>query len=148
MTSWIRRAVRAAQGIDRLQPLALLALRLYVADVFFRSGLVKISNWPATLALFRDEYQVPVLSPALAAYAGAFGELVLPVLLVLGLGAAAGLFVVNLMAVVSYPQLFQFECPAGINSHIYWGSLLALLVVFGPGRLALDNLVLRRLQAA
>ena len=56
-----------------------------------------------------------MLPPELAAYMGTFGELVFPVLLVLGLMGrfgAAGLFMVNVMAVVSYPQLFGFECPA------------------------------------
>jgi putative oxidoreductase len=43
------------------------------------------------------------------------------------------------MAVVSYPQLFTFECPAAINDHFYWGVLLLVLCVFGPGRLGLDH---------
>lgn len=148
MISVLRQAVVVTGWIDRLQPLALLAMRLYVAQVFISSGLVKIGNWPATLALFRDEYHVPLLSPAFAAYAGTFGELVFPVLIVFGLAgrfAAAGLFVVNAMALISYPQLFEFECPAPVNSHLYWGSLLALLTIFGPGKIALDTLILRRL---
>lgn len=148
MQALIERALIVTGLVDRLQPLLLLAARLYVASVFFKSGLVKISDWSATLALFHDEYKVPVLPPDLAAYVGAFGELVFPVLIVLGLAgrfAAAGLFVVNVMAVVSYPQLFQFECPAGINSHAYWGSLLLALVVFGLGPISLDTLILRRL---
>jgi putative oxidoreductase len=109
--------------------------------------MIKISDWGATLALFRDEYSVPVLPPALAAVVGTFGELSFPVLIALGLAGrfgAAGLFVVNVMAVVSYPALFGFECPAGLDAHVYWGSLLLALVVFGPGRLSLDALVLRR----
>ena len=148
MISVLRQAVFVTGWIDRLQPLALLAMRLYVAQVFISSGLVKIGNWPATLALFRDEYHVPLLSPAFAAYAGTFGELVFPVLIVFGLAgrfAAAGLFVVNAMALISYPQLFEFECPAPVNSHLYWGWLLALLTIFGPGKIALDTLILRRL---
>jgi len=148
MISVLRQAVFVTGWIDRLQPVALLAMRLYVAQVFISSGLVKIGNWPVTLALFRDEYHVPLLSPAFAAYAGTFGELVFPVLIVFGLAgrfAAAGLFVVNAMALISYPQLFEFECPAPVNSHLYWGSLLALLTIFGPGKIALDTLILRRL---
>ena len=136
---------------DRLQPLLLLAMRLYVAQVFFKSGLVKISDWGATLALFQDEYQVPVLPPELAAYMGTFGELVFPVLLVLGLMGrfgAAGLFMVNVMAVVSYPQLFGFDCPAGIQSHFFWGATLLTLAVFGPGAWSLDRLILGKLGIA
>jgi putative oxidoreductase len=148
MRNLIRRALVLTGLIDRLQPLALLALRLYVSMVFFRAGIIKVSDWSATLALFRDEYKVPLLPPGLAACVGAFGELVFPLLITLGFMGrfgAAGLFVVNAMAVISYPQLFGFECPAGINAHFYWGSILAALTVFGPGRISIDALILERL---
>ena len=144
----IQRALVVTGLVDRLQPVALLALRLYVSSVFFRSGLVKISDWSATLALFHDEYKVPLLPPDLAACVGAFGELAFPVLITLGLlgrFGAAGLFVVNAMAVISYPQLWGFDCPAGLQMHFVWGSILLALSVFGPGRLSLDALVLGRL---
>ena len=148
MKDLVRRALVMTGLVDRLQPLMLLAARLYVALIFFKSGMVKIADWGSTLALFHDEYKVPVLPPDLAAYVGTFGELAFPVLIALGLAGrfgAAGLFVVNVMAVLSYPQLFDFECPAGIHSHYYWGSILAALVVFGPGWISVDALVLRRL---
>ena len=58
-----------------------LALRLYVGSVFFKAGLAKIRDWDATLALFHDEYHVPLLPPDLAAMMGATGELCLPLLL-------------------------------------------------------------------
>ncbi|MDP9043524.1 MAG: DoxX family protein [Pseudomonadota bacterium] len=148
MKTLIQRGLRAARAIDRLQSILLLAARLYVAMIFFRAGALKVADWSNTLALFRDTYKVPVLPPAWAACAGTFGELVFPVLIVLGLAGrvgAAGLFLVNVMAVASYLELFGFECPAGINSHYYWGSLLLALVVFGPGRISLDELILRRM---
>ncbi len=151
MKELIAGALKATRLVDLLQPILLLAARLYVASVFFKSGLVKLSDWGATLALFRDEYKVPLLPPDLAAYVGAFGELVFPVLIVLGLMgrfSAAGLFIVNVIAVVSYPQLWGFDCPAGINSHFYWGSLLLALVAFGPGLISLDALALRGLGLA
>jgi putative oxidoreductase len=144
----VARALVVTRAVDRLQPVGLLALRLYVSSVFFRSGLVKISDWGATLALFHDEYKVPLLPPDLAAVVGAGGELAFPVLITLGLMGrfgAAGLFVVNAMAVISYPQLWGFDCPAGIDAHFYWGSILLALTLFGPGQLSLDELILRRL---
>ena len=144
----IQRALAVTSLVDRLQPVALLALRLYVSLVFLRSGLVKISDWSATLALFHDEYKVPLLPPDLAACVGAFGELTFPVLIALGLMGrfgAAGLFVVNAMAVVSYPQLWGFDCPAGLHMHFVWGAILLALAVFGPGRLSLDELILKRM---
>ena len=81
--------------LDSLQPLAALAARVYVAQVFFSSGLTKLRDWGTTVALFTDEYKVPLLSPTVAAVLGTAGELVLPVLLVLGLAgrfSALGLF--------------------------------------------------------
>jgi putative oxidoreductase len=147
----IAQALKVSRLVNLLQPILLLAARLYVSSVFIKSGLVKVSDWGATLALFRDEYKVPLLPPELAAYVGAFGELVFPVLIVVGLMSrfsAAGLFVVNVIAVVSYPQLWGFDCPAGINSHFYWGSLLMAIVVFGPGLISADALILRRFGIA
>jgi putative oxidoreductase len=124
-----------------------LVIRLYVGWQFFKAGLVKIGDWSATLALFHDEYHVPVLPPELAAVMGASGELVFPILLLVGVvsrPAAFGLFFVNLMAVISYPDLFTFECPAGLKDHFCWGALLLVLVAFGPGRLSLDNWLARK----
>ena len=124
--------------------LLLLALRVYLGLVFFKAGLTKIADWDSTLALFRDEYQVPFLSPELAALFGTTGELLLPLLLWIGLlarPAALGLFFVNVMAVISYPLLLTFDCPAALNDHRYWGILLLVLIVFGPGRLAVDPMM-------
>lgn len=121
-----------------------LAIRLHVGWAFFKSGLTKVRDWDNTLFLFRDEYQVPVLPPEVAAYAGSFGELAFPVLLFIGLfsrPAALGLFAVNAMAVISYPALFEFECTAAINHHFYWGALLLVVLAFGPGRFSLDALI-------
>ncbi len=150
----MKELIARAQVLTRLadswlQPIVQLAARLYIAKIFIQSGLVKVSDWGATLALFHDEYKVPVLPPVLAAYVGTFGELFFPVLIVLGLAGrfgAAGLFVVNLMAVVSYyPTLAGFDCPAALQSHFFWGSLLLALVAFGPGKLSLDELILGKL---
>jgi putative oxidoreductase len=126
--------------LDALQPLAALAARVYVAQVFFLSGLTKIRDWDTTVALFTDEYKVPLLKPAMAALMGTGGELALPVLLVLGLGgrfAALGLFVVNAVAVVALADI----APAALQQHIFWGSLLAGLAIYGPGSWSLDRWV-------
>ena len=125
-----------------------LAIRLFVSWQFFKAGLLKLQDWDSTLSLFKEEYTVPFLSPELAAVFGAGGEVLLPILLVLGIlsrPAALGLFCVNAMAVISYPQLWSFECPAALNDHLYWGLLLGALFFFGPGRFSLDYFLKKRI---
>ncbi len=127
-----------SRALQSAQPLAALAARVYVGYAFFLSGLTKIRDWSTTLALFTDEYHVPLLSPQLAAVLGTAGELVLPVLLVLGLGgrfAALGLFVVNVVAVISLQEI----APAALQQHYLWGALLAMVAVYGPGPWALER---------
>jgi putative oxidoreductase len=148
--SLIARAVhtsrRAIAALEQAQPLAQLAARLYVAQAFFASGLTKLRDWDTTLALFADEYAVPLLPPDVAAVLGTAGELLLPVLLALGLAgrfAAAGLFVINAVAVVSLMEV----APAALQQHVFWGSLLIGLVLWGPGRWSLDRFVAPRLSA-
>ncbi len=137
---------------DRLAPLRDLldlGIRLYVANVFWLSGLTKIRDWDTTIALFEDEYRVPLLPPELAALTGAAGELVFPVLLAIGLGsrfAALGLSFVNLMAVVSYWHVLKDAEPA-LAQHVYWGVLLLVTVLHGPGRVSVDAWIVRRFAA-
>jgi putative oxidoreductase len=136
--------LHAALGrlLDKLQPLALLAARLYVTDVFWKSGWLKLTSWDSTLDLFRDEYHVPLLPPELAAVTGTFGELFFPALLVLGLFGrlgALGTFAVNAMAVISYAHVLLAEgYEAALGNHILWGTLLLGLTVFGPGKISVD----------
>ena len=104
---------------------------------FFRSGLTKIADWDTTLALFADEYHVPLLPTEVAAVAGTFGELFFPVLLILGLFgrfSALSLSVVNIVAVLSLAEI----APAALQQHQFWGSLLLGLVLWGPGRWSVD----------
>lgn len=131
--------------LDPLQPVLALATRWYVSWQFLKSGWLKVTSWDGTLALFREEYRVPLLTPELAAVAGTFGELVFPVLLILGLGgriAPLGLFVVNLMAVVSYAHvLLEPGFEAAVGQHLLWGFMLAMLAVYGQGALSLDRVL-------
>ena len=136
-------AARLTHLLEALQPLALLAARWYVAKVFFLSGLTKLRDWDITLALFMDEYHVPLLPPEVAAAMGTGAELALPVLLVLGLGtrfAALGLFFVNAVAAISLPEITD----AALQQHLFWGSLLVGLLLWGPGRWSLDQWIVRR----
>jgi putative oxidoreductase len=129
--------------LESLQPLLQLGLRLWVANVFWQSGLTKIASWDTTVALFTDEYHVPLLSPEVAAFLGTGVELVFPTLLVLGLGgrlAALVLFGFNIIAVISYPDLNE----VGVKDHLYWGMLLLIPLLYGPGKISFDHLLRRR----
>lgn len=137
---WLNQlSTRLTSGFDSL---GLLALRLYVSSIFIKAGWLKLKDWETTLFLFEEEYQVPILSPEIAAWAGTFGEIVFPLLLILGLltrYAALGLFVVNVVAVYSLAEI----APAALASHITWGLAMAVLVVLGAGYLSLDKLLTR-----
>ncbi len=129
--------------LDSLRSLLLLATRFYVGWQFWKSGWLKVSAWSSTLDLFRTEYHVPLLPPEVAAVTGAAGEICFPALLFLGLfgrlGALGALFV-NVMAVVSYRQVLLAEgSEAALGQHVLWGFMLLVLVVFGPGRIAVDS---------
>ena len=132
------------RGLEWISPLFLLGLRVYVANVFFKSGLTKIQDFSSTVALFENEYKVPIISPTLAALSGTAAELILPALLVAGLASrptALALFVFNIVAVVSYPDISE----SGIKDHVLWGTMILVVVFFGAGRLSIDHWLKSRL---
>ncbi|ERJ39827.1 DoxX family protein [Burkholderia multivorans] len=134
-------AIRCIRWLDGI-PYTLLAipLRLAVANVFWSSAMVKLANWDAAIALFQDEYRLPLLPPELAAYMGTSIELSTPVLLVLGLftrpAAAALLGMTTMIEVLVYPQAWP--------THIQWAAMILVLLARGPGKLSLDWLVRRK----
>jgi putative oxidoreductase len=148
--SWFSRLANlycaATRLLDWLQPLLLIGFRFYLAKVFWMSGLTKIRDWSVTLALFTNEYHVPVLSPAAAAFMGTATELSMPVLLALGLATRFGAFVLfffNIIAVISYAALPDIA----VKDHILWGTMILVLLLVGPGKISLDHLLERRLAA-
>jgi putative oxidoreductase len=128
-----------------LQPLALLAARLYMAKIFFDAGLARVRNWGSQDFLFESIHPVPFLPASIAAPLTTGAELVLPVLLAFGLlgrVSAAGLLVMTMTI-----QWIVGQTPEGIEngiahpSHYLWMLIFALLVTVGPGRLSLDRLL-------
>lgn len=135
----------AAHLPEYLAPVFDLGLRLYLADVFFKSGMTKIKSWDSTLYLFSDVYHVPLLPSDIAAYLATGAELGLSVLLVLGLFgrfAAFGLSILNVVAVISYSELSE----AGINQHLSWGILLGVLLILSRGNWSVDAWMEGRLR--
>lgn len=125
-----------------------LFVRLYVADAFFRSGLTKLGSWDAAMPflsssakyLFESEYRVPLIPWELAAYLATAAELILPILLVLGLAtrfSALALFLFNIIAIVSYPVIWQ----TGFYDHKLWGIMLLVIIIYGQGRASIDSLI-------
>jgi putative oxidoreductase len=142
----LRLYYRAANWLLIATPALDLGLRLFLANVFFKSGLTKIQSWDSTLYLFREEYKVPLLPPDFAAWLGTGAELGFPVLLVLGLFGrfgALGLTILNAVAAYSY---YDSLSEAGRNQHLYWGLLLGVLLLHGMGKWSLDALLEKTLQ--
>jgi len=143
---------RAADGLrDRWHRLAglaraavpdtLLALmaRLSIAGIFFLSGRTKVEGLlsvsDSAVALFEDEYRLPLIDPELAAHLAAWAEHLFPVLLVLGL--ATRFSALALLAMTAVIQVFVY--PDAWPTHLSWAALLLLLVARGPGTLSLDR---------
>lgn len=148
MTSSVRSSAASSRAItlvlqifcwlDRF-PYALIALplRAAVATVFWNSGTTKIANWDTTLALFTDEYKLPLIPPEIAAPLSAAIELTTPVLLVLGLltRPAAGL----LLGMTAIIEIFVY--PLAWPTHIQWAAMLLVLLFRGAGTLSVDHLI-------
>ncbi|MDE1335166.1 DoxX family protein [Vibrio aestuarianus] len=141
LKTWLTRYDYSVENIQHtIVPLLLLFCRLWVAWAFFNSGLVKIVSWDSTLYLFELEYQVPILPWELAAYLGTAAELTLPIFVALGLLSrpmALALFIFNIVAVISYPVLWE----QGFYDHQLWGLMLLLVVVWGAGPISLDKVL-------
>jgi len=117
-----------------------LLFRLAIAGVFLRAGLTKLTSWESTVALFADEYKVPVLAPHLAAAMAASFEVGCSALLLVGLGTR--LAALPLIGMIMTIQLFVY--PQAWSEHLVWGSILLFLVTRGGGAISLDRLITRQ----
>lgn len=127
-----------------VSPLFDLAVRLFMARVFFRSGLTKLADWDITVSLFADEYKVPLLPPEAAAVLGTTFELGMPVFLVLGLGARlAALPLIGMACIIQF-VLGAVNPDYDSVEHFYWLFLLGMIVIKGPGPISLDHLIRAR----
>jgi putative oxidoreductase len=115
-----------------------LAARLGIAGTFWLSGRTKVEGWlsvsDGAIALFTDEYALPLVPPALAAHLAAYTEHLFPILLVLGLFTrASALALLGMTAVI---QIFVY--PDAWPTHLTWAAALLYLAARGAGRLSLD----------
>lgn len=142
--AWTDRIARVFEHLEGV-PFSFhqLLFRLAVAGVFLRAGLTKIASWEPTVALFREEYRVPVLSPELAALLATSFELACPTLLVVGL--ATRLATLPLLGMIATIQLFVY--PQAWSEHLVWGSILLVLLTRGGGALSIDRAIAGALAA-
>ncbi len=142
MTAQLTRARDWLQAV----PYALLALplRVALATVFWNSGTTKLASWDTTIALFTDEYRLPLLPPEIAAYMAASIELSAPILLVLGLLTRPTAAVLLTMTLVI--EIFVY--PLAWPTHIQWAAMLLVLLCRGPGAISVDHVWWRKAKGA
>ena len=141
-------AMRAVAAIlDKIpQSVISLAARIFPAAVFWRSGQTKVEGFHVTdnaIALFRDEYALPWIDPALAANIAAFSEHFFPVLLVIGL--ASRLSALALLGMTAVIEIFVY--PDAWPTHGVWATCFLVVIARGPGIVSLDHLIARRFAA-
>jgi putative oxidoreductase len=134
----IQRAIAAMGCIPDW--LIALAARVFPAAVFWQSGQTKIAGFhlkPSAIALFQNEYQLPLIDPVIAAHISAFSEHFFPILLVIGLAtrfsALALLFMTAVIEIFVYPDAWP--------THGVWATCFLVVISRGPGWLSLDHLI-------
>ncbi|WDH36673.1 DoxX family protein [Pseudomonas chlororaphis] len=149
---------RLIQLLERI-PHSLIAFlaRFSIAAVFWKSGQTKIEGLAidlfsgtfelgmprladSTIPLFQSEYQVPLLSPELAAHLAAFAEHLFPLLLLVGF--ATRFSALALLGMTLTIQLFVY--PDAYPTHGTWAAVLLYLMARGPGKWSIDHLIARR----
>ncbi|MEZ5690303.1 MAG: DoxX family protein [Rickettsiales bacterium] len=121
-----------------LQDFLLLGMRLWIANIFWKSGILKFNDWETTVMLFTDEHPVPYVNSEFAALSGTTFELLCPILLTVGLGsrfATLPLLVITAVIQITYLQHEQ---------HYYWSFLLGTILCFGSGRISADYFIKRK----
>jgi len=134
---------RSARRASALLPDAALLLiaRLGIAAVFFLSGRTKVDGLlhitDSTYELFRTEYALPLVPPAIAAVAATYSEHLFSILLVLGLAtrfsAAALLLMTLTIEIFVYPDAWP--------THLSWAAILSPLIARGGGAWSLDRVL-------
>jgi len=124
------------------EDISLFIARLFMANIFFKSGKLKFENFlngdfDTVIYLFEDIHPVPGIPVELAAYAGTFAEVFLPILLVFGLlgrVGALGLLVMSAVIQFAVPAEYEVAHP----QHYMWMLLLAWPLFHGMGRVSVD----------
>jgi len=122
-------------------PLLDVFIRLWLAGIFWASGMVKLQSWTTALYLAAHEYPVSWIDPITAAWLGETIEIVCPPLLVFGLATRFAALPMLILALV-----IQFSYQA-LDQHLFWAILFGWFVVKGAGPISLDALIGRGIAA-
>ena len=143
-TYWIARLVDVAATIFRILersagPVVHLLVRMWLAQMFFASAVVKLAHWGDALYLAAHEYPVAWMNPVTAAYLGVSIEFFGAALLAVGLAtrfAAVSMLILAIVVQLNYVVL---------DSNLFQAALFGWFVVRGAGALSLDRLLSRGL---
>ena len=120
---------------DYLFPLIVLFMRIWIARIFWYSGLNKISSWKSTIYLFKYAYAVPIIPVDIAAIMATGIELSMPIFLLVGfMTRLAAIPLLCMTAVIQFTYL-------DLTEHLYWALLLGTIIFYGPGRYSIDRLL-------
>lgn len=120
--------------------LLVLVMRLWMANIFWKSGTVKYDDYETALMLFENEYAVPLIPFEWATFLATATELTAPILLLIGFAtrlAAIPMLIMTLVIQFTYLDL---------ELHYFWMMLLATLICYGPGKFSLDFFISRKLK--
>jgi len=151
--------IRWATELFSHLPNSLIALlgRFSIAAIFWKSGQTKIEGfaldlisgefsfgWPhlsdSAIALFQDEYRLPLIPPELAAPMAAFAEHLFPALILIGLATRFSALALLVMTLTI--QIFVY--PDAYPTHAVWATALLFLIAKGGGAISLDHLLIQR----
>jgi putative oxidoreductase len=124
-----------------------LVLRVALAVPFWRSGILKWNGFlrlsDTAVTLFSEEFMLHLPggpyhfpAPTAMAFMSGCGEILFPVLLILGLGTRFAALGLLLMTVI-----VELTVPDGWPVHITWAAMALGIMAYGSGRVSVDHLL-------
>ena len=121
-------------------PYVELAIRLWVAKLFFVFGMQQLMHWQPMLELASQENPIPFLAPAVSAYLSTGIYLLCAALLAIGLMTR---YAALPLLALSFVTQLRYE---PFNAQLFWIALSGWYVIYGAGAISLDNLLRRGLS--